>query len=124
MARILVVEDEVWVADCYHTWLAAVGHKVRQVNGAQAALDALDAELPDLILLDLLLPLANGVQLLHTMQSHTDLADIPVILCSSALPQHVAAFKSYGVRRAIDKAQLSPRRLQQTVAEVLRHATV
>lgn len=124
MARVLIVEDDVWMADCYRRWLAAAGHEVRRVTSAQTALDALDDAPADIILLDLLLPHANGTQVLHMLQSYADLAHIPVILCSSSLPPQLPSLAAYGVRATLDKTQLTPETLRKTVGEVLAHATI
>lgn len=119
MATILIVEDELLLAECYMRWLAHAGHKTVHVRDAQAALDALDDELPDVLLLDMLLPGANGIQLLHTLQSHTDFAHIPVIICSNALPERTPDFSAYGVKAVIDKTTLTREHLAAAVAGVL-----
>ncbi|HSW81100.1 MAG TPA: response regulator [Candidatus Saccharimonas sp.] len=124
MAHVLIIEDDTWMADCYRRWLTADGHTVRCVGDAQSALDALDDAPADVVLLDLLLPHANGTQVLHTLQSYADLARMPVILCSSSLPPQLPPLRAYGVRAVLDKTQLTPNLLRQTVAEVLAHATI
>src|SRR5689334_22989639 len=106
MAHVLLVEDDIWIADCYQLWLTRDGHTVTHSRDAQEALDAADESIPEVIVLDLFLPFSNGIQLLHTLRSHADLATIPVILCSSALPEHMPAMAAYGVRRVLDKATL------------------
>jgi CheY-like chemotaxis protein len=110
------------MADCYRTWLR--GHTTAHAHDAQEALDAVDNKMPQVIVLDLLLPHANGTQLLHTLQSHADLAGIPVILCSSSLPAAMPDVRAYGVRAVLDKAGITPTILRQTVTEALRHAAV
>jgi CheY-like chemotaxis protein len=124
MSRILLVEDDPWIADCYNVWLGQDGHAVQHSRDAQEALDMIDDEPPDLIVLDLFLPFANGIQLLHTLRSHADLATIPVVLCSSSLPDQMPDMAAYGVRQVLDKAQLEPKRLRQAVKQVLAHATL
>jgi CheY-like chemotaxis protein len=124
MATILIVEDDQWMADCYRAWLAAGGHTVRHARDAQEAIDSIDNQPPDVIMLDLLLPYANGVQVLHTLRSHHDLANIPIILCSSALPKDIADLTPYGVCKMFDKSALSPDILQRAVREVITHAAV
>jgi CheY-like chemotaxis protein len=119
MTTILLIEDDILLADCYTRWLAAGGHTVRYVGGAQAALDALDAALADAIILDILLHGANGLQFLHILRSHADFAGIPVIVCSSALSANAPDLKQYGVRAVLDKPTLNRQALCQAVAEVL-----
>jgi DNA-binding response OmpR family regulator len=124
MSRVLLVEDDQWIADCYRLWLAADGHNVRHSRDSQTAIDMIDENPPEVIILDLLLPFSNGIQLLQTLRSHVDLASTPVILCSSALPEHLPDLSPYGVRRVLDKANLAPATMRQAVLEVAAYASV
>ncbi len=123
MTHILLVEDDKWMADCYQSWLKAAGHTVMHAPDAQAALGAIDTKQPDAILLDLFLPHANAVQLLHAIRSSTDLTGVPVVLCSSSLPDDVPDLSAYGVKRVIAKSELTPQTLPALLAEV-QHAAV
>lgn len=122
MAYILIVEDEQWMADCYRQWLRTAGHTVGHARNAQSALDVIDTRLPDVILLDILLPYANGIQLLHTLRSHTDLVNIPVVVCSGSLPSDMPPLAPYGIHKVLNKAEISPQVLQRVVKEVLDNA--
>lgn len=115
MSTILIVEDDLLLADCYARWLRVAHHVIQHVGDAQEAIDAIDTTPPDVILLDMLLPGANGVQLLHTLRSYTDLARIPIILCSSVLPDRMPDVHAYGVVATLDKATLTRERLQEAV---------
>lgn len=120
MATILLVEDDVLLADCLGQWLRAAGHDVALATDAQQAIDGLDDAPPQVIILDMLLPGANGVQVLHTLRSHADLAKIPVIICSSVVQTHTPALKMYGVKKVIDKTTLDRATLCAVVEEVIR----
>lgn len=122
MARVLVVEDNILTAECLQRWLQLAGHTVQYARDAQAALDCIDNTVPQVIVLDLLLLGASGVQLLHTLQSHADLANIPVIVCSNAVPHGISA--AYGVRAVLLKPSLTRKKLCAAVQEVLAHAAV
>jgi CheY-like chemotaxis protein len=122
MAQVLLVEDDQWIADCYQQWLR--GHTVHHARDAQQALDMADSHVPDVIMLDLFLPYANGVQLLHTLRSHTDLNHVPVLLCTGHPPDGAVQMEAYGVRRVLDKATLTPRMLQEAIKEATEHAAV
>lgn len=119
MATILLVEDDTLTAQCYQTWLGASNHKVQHVTDVETAVDAVDTTPPDVILLDMLLPGATGVQLLHVLQSYPDLRNVPVILCSNALPKDTANLRAYGVRGVLNKATLTRVRLLSAVEAVL-----
>ena len=124
MARVLIVEDDAWMADCYALWLRTAGHDVLHAADAQAALDVLDEYGTDVLVLDILLPHANGIQLLQTLRSHADFARLPVILCSGSLPSDLPALDAYGVRQVIDKATISPSLLRQAVNKVAHNAAI
>ena len=124
MAHIVLVEDEPWLGELYRRLLQTVGHNVVWCRDGYEAIDAIDAHPPALIVLDLLLPWANGIQLLHELRAYKDLAEIPVIVCSNALPNQSGriALKSYGVVGLFDKAIDKPRTLVQLVNEATHHA--
>lgn len=120
---VLLVEDDRWLGECYEGWLKDFGYKVQWVRNAQAALDALDEVKIDIILLDIMLPFANGIHLLNVMASHSDLQRIPVIICSS-MPPTKRDIAAYGVRVVLDKTTLTPKRLQIAISKTLSHAAV
>lgn len=124
MATILIVEDNPLLADCYARWLQAAGYQVCTVGDAQAALDAMDVALPAAIVLDILLHGANGLQLLQVLRSHRDFSRVPIVLCSSVLPQPVPDLRAYGVVAALDKTTLNRRLLSRTIQEALHAAVV
>lgn len=124
MATILLIEDDRWLADCLSAWLVADGHNVHHVADAYDAMDVIDSVGCDVIVLDVLLAYTNGIQLLHTLQSYPDLADVPVVICSSSVPANTQAFAAYGVRHVLNKATLTPVRLRNTIKRVLSNAAI
>ena len=68
--------------------LVEAGHEVREAGNGKEALEVLDAGWrPDLILLDLLMPVMNGWQLRAAQRERPDLRDIPVVLISGSPPR-------------------------------------
>jgi CheY-like chemotaxis protein len=119
MATILIVEDELLLADCYMRWLRAEGHETYHATDAQSALDILDGCAVSVVLLDMLLPGASGMQVVNTLQSHVDFAKIPVVICSNALPQKALDFSAYGVVALLDKTTLTRDKLGVAIAGAL-----
>lgn len=119
---ILLVEDELWLGELYQKLLVRSGYKVAWCQDGYEAIDSIDACQPKLIVLDLLLPWTNGVQLLHELASHSDIASIPVIIYSNALPSDVdhVTLQHYGVRAVLDKASITPKQLLATIRKVLQ----
>lgn len=82
---ILVVEDDPDVAEMLAEILELNGYSTVTVGNGQEALDKLRraASLPRLILLDLMMPVMDGMQFRAAQQSDPKLADVPVILVSA-----------------------------------------
>lgn len=120
--NVLLVEDDQWVSECYRMWLQGAGFSVCVARDAQEALDALDDFTCDVIVLDLLLSGANGVQLLSVLASHSDLMHIPVVVCSTAVPQADIDWSAYGVVCVLNKADITPEAFIQKITEVAKHA--
>ena len=76
--RILVVEDEEAIAAFVQTALEQEGFAIQVAGDAQAALSQIERERPDLILLDLVLPGMNGLELCREVRGHGPY--IPVIM--------------------------------------------
>jgi DNA-binding response OmpR family regulator len=82
MAHILIVEDDPRISATLGKLLTSRGHQVQRVeNGAQALLTA-HAELPDLILMDMAMPVLGGQEALEALQREERTAGIPVIVLS------------------------------------------
>lgn len=87
MTHILCIEPDDILGRTYVAALSDAGHQVVRVADAQAAIDAADAQLPDLVLLELQLPIHNGVEFLYEFRSYPEWQDIPVIV-QSLVPAH------------------------------------
>jgi CheY-like chemotaxis protein len=117
---ILIVEDDEWLAEQYKRILSEAGIRTESVPHALAAIDSIDTHLPDVLVLDLLLAGPNAFTLLHELRSHTDLAAIPVILCTTSADQIAEEdITAYGVRQVLDKATMLPRDFVAAIKKVL-----
>jgi CheY-like chemotaxis protein len=82
--RILIVEDDEYIRDSLAELLESEGFLITAARNGQEALEVLSGvPLPDLILLDLMMPILNGFQFREEMQNNQSLAHIPVIVMSA-----------------------------------------
>ncbi len=90
--RLLVVEDEPAIAELLAYNLTKQGHSVATVHDGVAALEALASFRPDLLVLDLLLPLKSGWQVLRQIRNHPEpaIAKLPVIVVSALAGERLA----------------------------------
>lgn len=113
---IVLVEDDVWSATALRRVLEADDWQVNHATHAVAAMDLIDQVTPNLIITDMFLPATTAMSLLHELQSHPDLAAIPVILCSNAADRlTLDQLRPYGVRALLDKATMTPASIRAAV---------
>ena len=83
--HILVIDDDVDVRNVMSLLLRAEGYRVATAANGRDALDYLgQGEVPDLILLDVMMPVMDGWQFLQRQQQDPALAQIPIIILSAA----------------------------------------
>ena len=80
MRKILIIEDEIRSAQWMQTYLERAGFKAETANDGQAGLTAARSNNPDLILLDLKLPLINGNELCRILRKESN---VPIIMLTS-----------------------------------------
>lgn len=124
MKKVLIVEDDSEMRTLYAQALAGDGFEVIAANSAQAALDALEEMMPDVVVLDIMLPVHNGITILYEMQSYDDWAEIPVIVLS-AIPQedifsNDELMDRFNISKYCNKSDTPPTALAKTVAQVCR----
>lgn len=84
MSRILIVEDDGDMVALATRWLERAKHEVRHATDGPAGLKALEAEpLPDLVLLDVMLPRVDGFEVLRRMRAAPRTKALPVIMVTS-----------------------------------------
>lgn len=80
---ILVVEDESAYQHVYHIKLEKAGYNVITAGNGEEALLACDKKTPDLIILDLIMPVKDGFSTLEDMKKRPALKNVPVIVTSN-----------------------------------------
>lgn len=81
--KILVVEDEESLLKLESILLTSKGYEVIGVPNGKAALDAIDKQKPDLVLLDIMLPEIDGFEVCRRIKSNQQTRDIPVIMLTA-----------------------------------------
>jgi CheY-like chemotaxis protein len=84
MPRLLVVEDDDDVREAYRCFFANEGYSVRAVRCAEEALEVIREEVPDAMLIDLLLPGMDGAELCRTVRARDELAAVRLVLVTCA----------------------------------------
>lgn len=119
-ASVLIIDDDQWLSAQFQRVLTRAGHVVHTADNALDGIASIDTHKPEVIILDIFMPGPNGIVLLHELRSHSDLAQIPIIICSnSASDMPRGDLSAYGVRTMLDKTIMQPDDIVAAVARVL-----
>ncbi len=119
-ARILIVEDESAIRDLIAMNLEQSGHRPLGVASAEEAMEAIRAELPDLVLLDWMLPGESGIALAQRLRRDPRTRPVPIIMLSA---RGAEEDKLRGLDTGADDYLTKPfsvRELQARIKAVLR----
>lgn len=117
---ILIVEDEPELAEVYSTLLNQSGYNVAVAHNGKEALKTADSHHPQLILLDLRMPVMDGVEFLKKYDLKKKHPDVKVVVFSNYdLQDEIDDAYRLGADRYVLKAWASPRELLQIVKDSL-----
>jgi len=88
MGRILIVEDELAIAELICVNLRHDGHEVQMVGDSQAAQAAVFSALPDLVILDWMLPGESGIQLAQRWRRDSRTRELPIVMLTARSDEH------------------------------------
>ena len=98
-ARVLIVDDDPIVGQTFGRMLTVSGFDVTVTQSAQAAIDAAAAQLPDVILTDLRMPMSDGMELITRLRKDANLREIPVAVITGdhfLTEEFLAELRTYG----------------------------
>ena len=119
--RILFIEDDRFIADMYRFGLEAGGWTVDIAHDGETGLRQALANPPALILLDLLLPRMDGIEVLRRLRADESTQDIPVLIVSNAagLGGRDEEAHKLGIVDWMVKANTTPAKLVSRVGRIL-----
>jgi CheY-like chemotaxis protein len=121
---VLLVEDDEEQRQLMHASLSARGWMVHEAANGRFAIDALAANLPDVILLDLLMPEMDGFQMVAALQAEPAWRDIPVVVVTALdLTTEDRRRLNGGVEQILSKHSFPPAELMVRVGTLLAEAT-
>lgn len=85
--HVLIVEDEQNIVESLSFLLKREDFKVTSILDGAQALESIGVDRPDLLILDVMLPGADGFEILRTIRSRPELADLPVVMLTARMQQ-------------------------------------
>lgn len=122
---ILLAEDDAFIARAYQDGLSRDGFEVAVAPDGQSAMEQIRAQKPDLILLDLIMPIKNGFEVLEDIRKENELKNIPVIILSNlGQESDIEKGKSMGATDYLVKSDYSMKGVIEKVRSVLGRAEI
>lgn len=116
MTKILIIEDDPLLAKMYQTKLSMEGFDINRAQDGQEGLVLVKKYKPDLILLDLMLPIMDGFTVLTELKKDNQTKKIPVIVFSNlAQSSDIDQAKKLGAVDYIVKAHLTPNEIVKRI---------
>ena len=112
MKKILIIEDERMLGEMYQDKFIREGFKVIWVDSAEEGIKVVPKAKPDLILLDILLPKANGLGFMGWLEKEKEFSSIPVIAFSNYDdPQTKKEAVKFGIKEYLIKTNYTPQEI-------------
>src|SRR5476651_2668758 len=120
MAKILVTEDDQLMARMYQKIFTFEKFEIEMAANGQECLDKARIFKPTLILLDVMMPVMNGLQTLDKLKADPETKAIPVVMLTNLAGQQDAeAALAKGAVKYIIKSEHDPKQIADMVKEVL-----
>lgn len=118
--KILLVDDDLTIAEMYSERLEVEGYELVISHDGESGLAAAKAEKPDLILLDIMMPKMNGLDVAKALKDEPAVKNVPIVFLTALLQDadKVNALTS-GDNQYIVKSETTPGELVVKVAELL-----
>lgn len=118
--KILIVEDETFIADLYSRQLTNAGYAVQAAHDGTTGLQLLTSQTFDLLLLDIMLPGMNGLELLKEWRGKNTQSQMPVLLLTN-LGQDAVIKEGFdlGAQGYLIKASYTPAQIVNEVQNAL-----
>ncbi len=103
MAKILIVDDEHLTCEMLSTFLGLIGHETVSAYSGRQTWDKLAYEEPDAVLLDIMLPDENGLDICRKLRADETTHDLPIIIISAHSPPMIDEANRAGANSYLSK---------------------
>ncbi|MEM4270576.1 MAG: response regulator [Candidatus Pacearchaeota archaeon] len=120
MKRVLLIEDEMRLHKLFEDLFRAENLELISAYDGQSGLNFIQATMPDLIILDLILPRKSGFEVLEEIKKDSNLENIPVIVLTNVENKsEIEKAKELGVKDYLIKANYSLEDILKKIREIL-----
>jgi len=119
--KILIVEDDIFIQDIYQVKFTQEGFEVVTVENGFLAMEKLKDFIPDIILLDVMMPYMNGMETLREIKEQEALKNVPIIMLTNiSEKENIEAGQDLGVDNYLIKSNFTPSEVVGKVRTLLK----
>jgi two-component system, chemotaxis family, chemotaxis protein CheY len=120
MKKIVLVEDDEVMARMYRKVFSFGGFEITVASDGREGLKKIKQILPDLIILDVMMPKMNGLEVLNELKLNRDTKNIPVVMLTNlSLPEEIRFALEKGAVRYLIKCENEPKKVFEIVQKLL-----
>lgn len=120
MTKVLLIEDDPLIYRLYQKLFSLEGFEIELAENGQLGLEKLQTFHPDILLMDIMMPTMNGIEMLTQVKSDPATKDIPVIVLTNIADMNITQMAlSKGAVLCIIKSQTEPSEVINSVKAIL-----
>lgn len=121
MSKVLIIDDEQELREMYKQIFGAAGFEVLLAENGELGFKTAKEQKPNVILLDIIMPKTNGLDVLAEIKKDPDIKEIPVVLLTN-LPEECSGekAKTLGASGYLVKAENEPDQVVEKVKEIVK----
>jgi len=120
MKKIVLVEDDEMMARMYRKVFSLGGFEIAIASDGQEGLERIRQIMPDLVILDVMMPKMNGLEVLSELKRDLATKDIPVVMLTNlSIPEEIKLALESGAARYLIKCENEPKKVFEIVRKLL-----
>lgn len=118
--KILIIEDETHLQDVFKEIFDGEGYEYVSAYDGETGIKMAEDELPDFIMLDLILPKKDGFEVLQELKNNPKTSKIPIAVLSNLESSHdVEKVLSFGVSNYFVKSRYTPQEISEKIKKIM-----
>ncbi len=118
--KVLIVEDDVYISEMYKIKFESENYKTVVTNNGSEVIKIIEKEKPDIILLDIVMPVMDGFDVLKIIKSNKKFNSIPVVMLTNlSQKESIERVFELGARGYIVKSHFTPSEVVKKVKDIL-----
>ncbi len=120
MSKILIIEDDPFLLKLYDEILTSAGYSIEKAEDGNTGKKKITTAKPDLLLLDIMLPKMNGLDLLEEVRANPETKDLKVVIVTNLSSESDRErAQKLGVSKYMIKTEYDPNQIVEAIREIV-----